>query len=196
MPNASFLASILIAAVLGGAAGFITWNWAFADRQAALPTDPEYIAALPRDAPKPDASVIGTVLPRFELTDIDGVLRSPEDYDGKVLVINFWASWCGPCREEMPILVDLQKKYGDRGLQIIGIALDNLEAVKAFAVSYGVDYPLLLGEPAATRLGMQLGNKIGGIPYTIVVDRNGKVVHQIAGLVEKDSLLPEIERHL
>ena len=55
---------------------------------------------------------------------------------------------------------------------------------------------MLLGEPAATRLGMQLGNKIGGIPYTIVVDRNGKVVHQIAGLVEKDSLLPEIERHL
>ena len=196
MHNASFLASILIAAVLGGAAGFITWNWVFTDPKASLPTDPEYIAALPRKPPQPDASVIGTALPQFELKDLDGVTRSPEDYDGKVLVINFWATWCGPCREEMPMLVDLQKKHGDRGLQIIGVALDNLEAVKAFAVSYGVDYPLLLGEPAATRLGMQLGNKIGGIPYTIVVDRNGKVVHQIAGLVEKDSLLPEIERHL
>ena len=88
MPNASFLASILIAAVLGSAAGPITWSGrSLTDKRLT-----ELHCSPPRGALRPDASVIGTVLPRFELTDIDGVLRSPEDHGGKVSVINYWAT--------------------------------------------------------------------------------------------------------
>lgn len=95
---------------------------------------------------------------------------------GRTLVINFWATWCTPCIKEMPAFVELQKKYDAQGVQFVGLALDDAESVKTFAQSHGITYPLLIGDDPAVELLRVLGNVVGAIPFTAVVDKTGKVV--------------------
>ena len=95
---------------------------------------------------------------------------------GRTLVLNFWATWCTPCIKEMPAFVELQKKYEAKGVQFVGLALDDAESVKTFAQSHGITYPLLIGDDPAVELLRVLGNVVGAIPFTAVVDKNGKVV--------------------
>jgi peroxiredoxin len=119
--------------------------------------------------------------PAFVLPDLQGKSRSVEEWDGKVLVVNFWATWCAPCRREIPTFVEMQKQYGDRGLQFLGVAVDNVKDVSRFATEMGINYPLLVAEQEAIALADQLGNRMGVLPFTAVVDRQGKVVFTKAG---------------
>ena len=118
----------------------------------------------------------GAARPAFTLPDAQGHLRPVSEWDGKVLLVNFWATWCPPCRREIPHFIDLQARYGDRGLQIVGIAIDDPETVGALATSTGVNYPILLGEAGAIDASVRFGNAQGALPYTVVIDRSGRVV--------------------
>lgn len=119
--------------------------------------------------------LIGSTLPPYSLLAVDGVRENSSQWQGKVQVINFWATWCPPCKKEIPALIDLQKRYGERGLQIVGIALDNKDAVKAYSNEHGINYPVLVGDNDAAEVAQQLGNDVGVLPYTVIVDRNNRI---------------------
>jgi len=117
----------------------------------------------------------GKPSPDFSLMDISGQPRNVSEWQGKVLVINFWATWCPPCREEIPHFIDLQDKYGHQGLQFLGIALEDVDNVVSFANELGINYPLLVGEQEVIKLAGKFGNRIGGLPYTVILDRSGNI---------------------
>lgn len=119
--------------------------------------------------------------PQFELKDVNGRTVRLRDYQGKVVLINFWATWCPPCRAEMPDLVRLQREYGKKGLQVIGITYppEKLDRVRRFARSLKVNYPIILGTS-------QLKDRFSSdenLPLTIVIDRNGIVSDIIVGIL-------------
>ena len=120
-------------------------------------------------------AAVGSHRPEFSLPDMDGVTHQLSEWDGKVLVVNFWATWCPPCRKETPAFVELQDKYGDKGLQFIGVAIDEKDNVEDFADTYGVNYPMLLGDLEAINTSKAYGNRFGTLPYTVIVDRQGKI---------------------
>lgn len=122
------------------------------------------------------------------LATLDGKEQSPGDFFGRVLVINYWATWCGPCREEIPVFVRLQSEYGDKGLQFVGIAIDQVDKVRSFAAEFRINYPLLLGGMEAIELSRRAGNKAGVLPYTLVVNRSGGLVTGLAGGISDASL--------
>ena len=131
----------------------------------------------------------------FELTTISGDNVSLAQYKGKVLLINFWATWCGPCLEEMPMLIKLQDELGDEGLQILGISVDEEGegVVVDFVEDYNINYPIAVDEigDMATGYGAQFA-----VPTTIVIDRNGKINHRIIGLVDEATLRPLVNKLL
>lgn len=118
----------------------------------------------------------------FTLPDLQGQTHSESEWLGKkVLILNFWATWCPPCIREIPGFIKLQEKYGKRGLQFIGIAIDNQEAVQPFVKKMGMNYPILLGDQEAINLAINLGNKMAGLPFTVIIDRNGQIVSRQVG---------------
>jgi len=103
-----------------------------------------------------------------------------------VLVVNFWATWCLPCLEEIPAFVQMQEKFGNQGLQFVGIAIDNPVKVRDFAVKYRMNYPVLVGELDAIELARAVGNKFGGLPFTVIMDRKGRLIGtELGGLNEQ-----------
>jgi thiol-disulfide isomerase/thioredoxin len=116
------------------------------------------------------AMVFGVTLP-----DTTGSQQSIAQWKGKVLVVNFWATWCVPCRDEMPEFVKVQREFGDRGVQFVGIAVDDVAKVRDFAAELGLNYPALIGGYGAIELSKSLGNRIGALPYTLFVDRAGRI---------------------
>ena len=123
--------------------------------------------------------------PDFSLRDLEGRTRRPDEWDGKVLVVNFWATWCAPCREEIPLLIDLGRRRP--GVQVVGIAVDTAPLVQAFVKEIGIDYPILL-DGLEGRTMRRYGNRIGAIPFTVVVGRDGVVAYVRAGVLEADEL--------
>ncbi len=121
----------------------------------------------------------------FKLTDSDGKVHRLADYRGKWVIVNFWATWCAPCLEEIPEFIKLQEKYGKQGLQFVGIAIDQKDKVEAFAEQNGINYPVLAGEADAIDLSRKAGNRLGALPYTLIIDRAGQVVAtELGGLTE------------
>ena len=127
---------------------------------------------------KPTFDKASNLRPDFTLPDLEGKMHSVSEWDGKVLLINFWATWCPPCRKEIPAFIELQDKYRDRGFVVIGIALDQKQAVIDFTDPMGVNYPILMGEDGAIELAKAYGNNLGVLPYTVVVDRKGRIIHR------------------
>jgi thiol-disulfide isomerase/thioredoxin len=128
-------------------------------------------------------------LPHFSFPDVAGVQHDRSEWDGKVLVVNFWATWCPPCREEIPEFVKLQEAMGEQGLQFIGIAIEDVEPVKAFMEEITFNYPVLIGEEGGMSLSAQLGNSIGILPFTAVIDRSGQVVHAHSGPFTREQVM-------
>lgn len=121
---------------------------------------------------------LASVRPLFKLNDLQGKLRDVKEWDGKVLMINFWATWCPPCRKEIPAFIQVQEKYKDKGFVVIGIALDTKDAVTDFTDPMDVNYPLLLAEQEGIALTRAYGNHLGVLPFTVIVDRKGKIIHR------------------
>lgn len=144
---------------------------------------------VPASAPLPQrvapaAPVPPARLPEFTLKDLDGRPQSSSAWAGRVRIVNFWATWCAPCRKEIPHFITLQRRYGERGLQIIGVAIDDAEPVRGFVEEYGINYPVLLGADDGIGLAQRLGNDIGALPYTVFADAEGRILHAERGVVE------------
>jgi len=137
-----------------------------------------------RQEPPPDASV----LLDLSLPDAAGKEQSIGQWRGKVVVVNFWATWCAPCREEMPEFVRAQTEFGSRGLQFVGIAVDQADKVEQFAKDLGLNYPTLIGGYGAVELSKTLGNRLAALPFTVIVDRQGRVVHTQLGPLKPSQL--------
>ncbi len=138
-------------------------------------------------APRP-ASLPLAQLWQQNFPDAQGRLQSLAQWRGKVLVLNFWASWCAPCREEMPEFDALRTRYAQRGVEFVGIAVDQPPAIARFLARRPVSYPILIGEGAAHSLARELGNASGALPYTLVLDREGEVVLQHLGRLQRETL--------
>lgn len=122
------------------------------------------------------------------LTDLNGKAQTLSQRRGKVLVVNFWATWCPPCREEIPALMRIQRKYSVNGVEVIGIALDNESKVRDYAENMGINYNLLIGSTETLATVSDLGNATGVLPFTIVLDRAGKPAYTHAGALTEASL--------
>lgn len=141
---------------------------------------------LSASAPAPPADVRiarrGEPIPALELPALGGNhVRLPEAYAGRPLLINFWASWCGPCIEEMPELQRYASAQGNGGVQVVGIALDDKAAVEAFLRRVPVDYPILLDVAGPADSSVRLGNPKGVLPYSVLVSADGRLQKQRIG---------------
>jgi len=123
----------------------------------------------------------GSALLALVLPDADGHPQPLSQWRGKVLVVNFWATWCAPCREEMPQFVAAQSRDGAKGVQFVGIAVDDVHKVRAFSNDIKLNYPALIGGYGAIELSKALGNELSALPFTIVLDRDGRVAHTQLG---------------
>jgi len=117
----------------------------------------------------------------LSLPDAQGAEQPLRQWRGKVLVVNFWATWCGPCRDEMPEFVKAQRDLGPRGLQVVGIAIDQPDKVVRFAKDLDLNYPALIAGYEAMEVAKPLGDRLLALPFTVVLDRQGKVAHTQLG---------------
>ncbi|MFN3716728.1 MAG: TlpA family protein disulfide reductase [Thiobacillus sp.] len=120
--------------------------------------------------------------------DPQGRAQALAQWAGRLRVVNFWASWCAPCREEMPDFDALARRYRHKGVEFIGIAVDTEANVQAFLQKQPVSYPILIGGGNAHLLARQLGNATGALPYTLVLDREGRVVIRHLGRLPRATL--------
>jgi thiol-disulfide isomerase/thioredoxin len=137
------------------------------------------------------AELRGKPAPVFSLESLEGKTVRLEDFRGKAVLLNFWATWCQPCKIEMPWFEQLQKQYGSEGLQVVGIAMDDAskEDIARFAKDVGVSYPILLGKES-------VGTAYGGLPFlpsTFFIDREGKIVDRIFGLKSRSEIEDEVK---
>lgn len=148
---------------------------------------------LQQHEPRADSQGVYAQLPNFSLPNIDGSPWRAEEWRERILVINFWATWCPPCRKEMPLFVALQEQFAVQGVLFVGIAIDDKQAVEDFIDTYGIEFPILLGEERAMALSERLGNRFNALPYTLVADRGGKILLRQAGEVHESMLRPLLE---
>jgi len=130
-------------------------------------------------------SVVPDRLPQFSLQDRAGKTTSITSFDGKSLIINFWATWCAPCRSEIPLLETLHAEWSDRGVSVVGVAVDHRDKVLEFADRFKIDYPLLMGEQDALDAAASLGVTSPVFPFTVFTDRRGEVVALFIGELHK-----------
>lgn len=134
----------------------------------------------------------GTLAPAFLLETVAGGKTGPQEHRGKVVILNFWATWCPPCKREIPDFIVLQSLYGGRGLQILGVALDDPSPVKEFCETRGINYPVVYGTDDVARLY----GGISGIPTTYVIDRSGSIVRRYEGLRSREVFEDDIRQLL
>lgn len=146
----------------------------------------------PSAGPPADASAL------FEHTfkDTQDQPQAMAQWQGNTLVVNFWATWCAPCIEEMPDLQKVQTEYVNRGVQVVGLAIDNEVAVKRFGDEFKLQFPLLLAGAAGSELIRQLGNPSGALPYTLLIDQRGLIVHSKLGRLRASELRAWLDEQL
>lgn len=142
--------------------------------------------------PREPGSQLAT-LPAFSLRDLNGREIASNTWFGQILVINYWASWCPPCVREMPMLIRAQEALGPKGVQFIGIAVDRAEDARTFVTQYPVNYPVLVGSPDAVELSRRLGNRLQGLPFTVIFDRNGRRVFSRTGELSTEELMAQLD---
>lgn len=129
-------------------------------------------------------------LMRRSLPDADGGLVAMSKWRGKVLVVNFWATWCAPCRDEIPELIKIHRKNYANGVEVVGIGIDNTVKVQQYSREMSIDYALLIGGMDILDISKALGNAAGVLPFTVVMDRAGKLTYAHAGAITEAALTP------
>lgn len=125
-------------------------------------------------------------LPSLILNDLEGQPHDLYEWQGKVIMLNFWATWCRPCLLEIPDFIAYQHQYADKGLQIIGVGLDEVKKLRNFVRTTGINYPILQADRELQySLLNQWGNPFGVVPYTVVIDRVGKFIFMKQGIIDK-----------
>lgn len=127
-------------------------------------------------------------LPALILNDLDGKEHNLSEWRGKVIMLNFWATWCGPCQIEIPYFMKYQQAYAGQGLQIIGIGLDEIKKLRNYARTLGINYPILRADPAQQyELLNQWGDPAGVLPFTVIIDREGRPVFMQIGIFNDEA---------
>lgn len=145
-------------------------------------------------APGPRADdLVGQRRPDFTLSTVRGTMVSADDFEGRVWLVNFWATWCAPCVEEMPMLSRLQRDYADQGVVVVGIALDDAQRAAEFAAELGIDYPLLVGKTDVVLTGRRFGNATGMLPFSVLIDTSGVIRWTHLGALSRAALEAQIE---
>lgn len=130
------------------------------------------------------------------LTDLDKRQTVLRDWQRQLLVVNFWAPWCAPCRREIPSLIKVHDEYKSKGVSILGIAYDNESQVRRFADEYNINYPLFLSSNRAAMYNAALGNPSGSLPFTALLDRELRIIYRHNGELTLDELRAQLEQHL
>ena len=126
--------------------------------------------------------------PSFSLPDLTGTPRSGDEWQGDIRVVNFWATWCPPCIREIPLLVAIQDEYRARGVTVVGIAIDETEAVAEFAAGFEFNYPVLVGQEEAMNLAQAFADNFIGLPFTAFTDREGRIRHVHTGEIHREEI--------
>jgi len=132
-------------------------------------------------------------LSEFSFPDVDGNNRNSNEWKDKILIINFWATWCPPCREEMPLFVEMQKRFAGQGVQFVSIAIDEPGLVRDFYDIYEINFPTMIGGVEAIKLANTLGNRFDSLPFTAIFDRNGNSIYIQAGQVTRETLTGKLQ---
>lgn len=170
------IALFVIVAILFAAAGF------YANSQ--------------RLAPEPVTPSASEVFFSQQFAAPDGKQETMDKWKGKLLVVNFWATWCPPCVEEMPELVELQKDFAANNVQVLGIGIDSANNIRDFSAKLSISYPLYVAGMEGTRLSSELGNRAGGLPFTLLIGPDGSVVQTYLGRLDMKTLREDIRKHL
>lgn len=136
--------------------------------------------------------LLGQMRPDFTLHDTAGEVVSASDFDGHAWLVNFWATWCEPCVEEMPMLSEVQRDFADKGVKVVGIALDDAERAREFAANIGVEYPILVGKTDVVLAGRKFGNSTGALPFSVLVDDQGVIRWVRLGALKREELEKEL----
>ena len=155
---------LLLAAVAALSGGIFSYHLAGLDKAATYPQ-----------------------LHSFSLPDTEGKTHNIDEWKGKVLVINFWASWCSPCRQEIPLFMQLQESHRNQGLQFIGIAIEDIDPVREYTKTLQINYPNLVAGISGLGLSIAFGNLAGGVPFSVVVNRKGRIVYSQPGIFDLEA---------
>ena len=166
-------------ALLAGVAGFVAYRF-------LSPTTDTVLTPASSRALAPDLS----------LPTLDGGVIRLNDLRGKLVLINFWATWCAPCLKEIPVLVQMQDRYAARGFQILGPAMDDPEQIRLMLPRLKIQYPILIGDTAIASAMDALGDTLGALPFSVLISANGYVLARKHGEYEAEELSRLIEAHL
>lgn len=167
------VAALLLVCVMAAAAGFgAYWWW-----HRAAPTET-------------------AVRPDLEFHGLDGKAHRLSEWNGKLLLLNFWATWCTPCLKEIPLLVEIQREHGPRGLQIVGIAMDDVEPVRAFAQRLQMNYPIMVGQGEIASAMDQLGDPFGAFPFSVLIAPDGRILDRRSGDLSREEIQEWLDAHL
>jgi peroxiredoxin len=146
----------------------------------------------------PSTTASGQLAPDFGLTTLEGKAIRLSDFRGKAVLLNFWATWCEPCKLEMPWFVQLQKQYAAQGLQVVGVAMDDakIEDIAKFAEEMKVDYPILTGKDSERDNVANLYGGVQFLPETFFIDRDGKIVDKVFGLKSRSDIEDSVKKSL
>ena len=154
---------------------------------------PALAAGLPPLSHSLTAAAAKNPAPALKLKDLDGQLHDLAALKGKVVLVNFWATWCPPCRKEMPAFMELREQYNAQGFEIVGVAIDDPQQVQDFIDTLGVNYPVLHGDVDAMEIAKAYGDRFVTLPYSVLLDREGRIRFIQPGELHKDVLEAEIQ---
>ncbi len=177
---------IVMIALLGAGLGLFAGQW-FEHAHERTPTVPDGVHVLKLGDQRTDLS----------LTDSAGRTRRLREWNGKLVLINFWATWCGPCREEMPLLDRARARFADKDVEVLGIAMDDRDAVRDFLKIRPVQYPILISDSNSAQDDPSLlfGDTRSVLPYSVLIGRDGKLLAQHAGGFSEDGLMQWLQPH-
>ncbi len=140
------------------------------------------------------SAAAGTCRPDYSLKDLSGRAVSGDTWDGQIVLVNFWAAWCPPCRREIPAFSEVREWYHEDGFEVVGVAIDDQDSVEEFLRGVkNIRYPQLIGAHDATALMREFGNAGGGLPFSALLDRGGTVRFVKSGELKKDALMEKVE---
>jgi len=176
---------LIVAGALGAGGGWMFTEKVLKAGQGSQPAAPPQVSEM-----------IGVQRPDFSLGGTTGEMINSADFDGRVLLINFWATWCKPCREEMPMLSNLHDRLEARGFAVLGVAMDDVAQARSFIEELGIRYPNAVGGVDVMMMGSAYGNQAGLLPYSVLIDREGVVRWNSLGALELSQLTENIEKLL
>lgn len=133
------------------------------------------------------------VLAEISLPDLKGQLQPLSNWQGKILIINFWATWCPPCLKEIPDFMAMQSEYADKNVQFVGIALEEQQTVAEYHAAVSINYPILIAANSGTQLAQSWGNSINAVPFTVILNQQGQIIHRQMGEFTSSQILTIIQ---